>query len=159
MLDIGGLELLVIAVVLIVVVGPKDLPKMLRTFGRMSSQMRRMAGDFRRQFDDALREAEIDELRGTADEMRKLDPREDIRKAMSPMRAMGDEIRSSLQTATASPPPRVPSSTEGAKPAPTDVVAANDAVPPLQTAQPGNLNPETRPERTEATAAASAKDS
>ena len=43
MFEIGWLELLVIAVVLIVVVGPKDLPRMLRTFGRTTSQMKRMS--------------------------------------------------------------------------------------------------------------------
>ncbi|WP_407936835.1 Sec-independent protein translocase protein TatB [Jiella pelagia] len=47
-----------IAVILVVVVGPKDLPGMLRTFGRVMKQFRSMAGDFRRQFDDALKEAE-----------------------------------------------------------------------------------------------------
>ena len=116
MFDIGGLELLVIAVVLIVVVGPKDLPKMLRTFGRVSSQARRMAGDFRRQFDEALKEAELEELRNTAQEVRDLDPRNDLRKAMNPIRAVGDEIRSSIKAATAAPEPKVPSATQGAVP-------------------------------------------
>ncbi|WP_182084634.1 Sec-independent protein translocase protein TatB [Aureimonas sp. ME7] len=117
MFDIGGLELLVIAIVLIVVVGPKDLPKMLRTFGRVSSQMRRMAGDFRRQFDEALQEAELDELRKTADEVRSLDPRNAIQKNLNPIRAVGDEIRSSLKAATVAAPPRVPQAGEPAAPA------------------------------------------
>ena len=121
MFDIGGLELLVIAIVLIVVVGPKDLPRMLRTFGRVSGQMRRMAGDFRRQFDDALREAELDELRQTADDMRKLDPRSDIRKAMNPICSVGDEIRSSLKAATVAPEPKVPTSSQGAVPVAPEV--------------------------------------
>lgn len=116
MFDIGGLELLVIAVVLIVVVGPKDLPKMLRTFGRVSSQMRRMAGDFRRQFDEALKEAELEELRQTAKDVRDLDPRNDLRKAMNPIRAVGDEIRSSIKAAAEAPEPKVPSSTQSAVP-------------------------------------------
>ena len=116
MFDIGGLELLVIAVVLIVVVGPKDLPKMLRTFGRVSSQMRRMAGDFRKQFDEALKEAELDELREVARDVKQLDPRADIRKAMNPVRAVGDEIRSSLKAAASSTPPQVPSASQGAVP-------------------------------------------
>ena len=63
MFDIGWQEILVIAIVLIVVVGPKDLPRMLRTFGRTTAKMRSMAGDFRRQFDDALKEAELDEVK------------------------------------------------------------------------------------------------
>lgn len=117
MLDIGGLELLVIAIVLIVVVGPKDLPRMLRTFGRVTSQMRRMAGDFRKQLDDALKEAELDELRKTAQDVRDLDPRKDVRAAMNPIRAVGDEIRSSLKAATQAPEPRVPGADDAAAPA------------------------------------------
>ena len=109
MFDIGWSELLVVAVVLVVVVGPKDLPGMLRTFGRTTKQLRSMAGDFRRQFDDALREAELDDVKSTVDEMRKLDPRKNIRDVMNPMRAIGDEIRSSLSAATKSEQPKVPS--------------------------------------------------
>ncbi|WP_245515067.1 Sec-independent protein translocase protein TatB [Jiella endophytica] len=107
--DLGWSELLVIAVVLVVVVGPKDLPGMLRTFGRVTKQLRAMAGDFRRQFDDALKEAELDDVRKGIDDVRSLDPRKSIREAMNPMKAIGDDIRSSLNSATASPEPRVPS--------------------------------------------------
>lgn len=107
MLEIGWSELLVIAIVLIVVVGPKDLPRMLRTFGRFSKQMRSMAGDFRRQFDDALREAELDDVRSTIDDVRRHDPSKDIRTALNPMRAIGEEIRSSLKSATEAPAPKV----------------------------------------------------
>ena len=46
MFEIGWTEMLVIAIVMIVVVGPKDLPKMLRQFGRTTSKLRVMAGDF-----------------------------------------------------------------------------------------------------------------
>ena len=68
MLDIGWTELLVIAVVLIVVVGPKDLPPMLRAFGKMTSNLRKMAGDFRTQFDEALRDADMDGVRQPIDD-------------------------------------------------------------------------------------------
>ena len=120
MFDIGWSELLVIAVVLVVVVGPKDLPAMLRTFGRTTKQLRSMAGDFRRQFDDALREAELDDVKSTVDEMRKLDPRKNIRAAMNPMKAIGDEIRSSLTAATKSEAPMVPSADAAATPSEPD---------------------------------------
>jgi sec-independent protein translocase protein TatB len=60
MFDIGWSEILVIAVVAIVVVGPKELPRMLRTFGKTMGTVRRTANDFKRQFDEALREAERD---------------------------------------------------------------------------------------------------
>jgi sec-independent protein translocase protein TatB len=63
MFDIGWSELLVIAVVAIVVVGPKDLPKLMRGFGHYAGKLRRAAGDFQRQFEEAMRESEVDEVR------------------------------------------------------------------------------------------------
>src|SRR4028119_1425431 len=55
MFDIGWSEILVIAVVAIVVVGPKELPKMLRTFGKTMGTVRRTANDFQRQVHEAPR--------------------------------------------------------------------------------------------------------
>ena len=100
MFDIGWPELMVVAIVLIVVVGPKDLPRMLRTFGKTSSKLRGMAGDFRRQFDDALKEAELDEVKSVIDSARKMDPTADIRKQLNPLNKIGDEIKSSLNAVT-----------------------------------------------------------
>ena len=60
MLDLGWQEFIVIALVLVLIVGPKDLPEMLRTFGKTTKKLRGMAGDFRKQFDEALKEAELD---------------------------------------------------------------------------------------------------
>ena len=56
MFDIGWSEILVIVVVAIVVVGPKDLPRLMRTFGRYAGKLRRAAAEFQRQFDDAMRD-------------------------------------------------------------------------------------------------------
>ena len=103
MLDIGWTELLVIAVVLIVVVGPKDLPPMLRAFGKMTSNLRKMAGDFRTQFDEALREADMDGVRQTIDDAKRFHPANAIREAINPLREMGNEIRNDLQKATELP--------------------------------------------------------
>ena len=63
MLDIGWSELLVLAIVAIVVVGPKDLPKLMRTVGFYFGKARRLASDFRRQFDEVVAESEADEVR------------------------------------------------------------------------------------------------
>jgi sec-independent protein translocase protein TatB len=63
MFDIGWSELLVIAVVAIVVVGPKDLPKLMRGFGHYAGKLRRAASDFQRQFEEAMRESEVEEVR------------------------------------------------------------------------------------------------
>ena len=96
MFDIGAPELFVIAVVLIVVVGPKDLPGMLRTFGRMVSKLRGMAGEFRSQFDDALREAELDEVRKAVSDVQALNPKQAMRKAMDPFREAGEGMKRTL---------------------------------------------------------------
>ena len=70
MFDIGWSELLVIAVVAIVVVGPKELPRLLRTFGRYAGKLKRAASDFQHQFEDAMRESELDEMRKALDDVR-----------------------------------------------------------------------------------------
>lgn len=103
MFDIGWTELLVIAVVLIVVVGPKDLPPMLRAFGKMTANFRKMAGDFRTQFDEALRESEMDDVRKTISDAQRLNPTNALRDAINPLRQMGQDIKSDLQKA-AQPP-------------------------------------------------------
>ncbi|MBB4953324.1 sec-independent protein translocase protein TatB [Agrobacterium vitis] len=100
MLDIGWSELLVIAVVLIVVVGPKDLPPMLRAFGKMTTRLRKTAGEFRAQFDEALREADMDDLRQTIGDAQKLNPANALREAINPLRQMGADIKADLQRST-----------------------------------------------------------
>ena len=62
MFDIGWSELLVIIVVAIVVVGPKELPKLMGTFGHYAGKLRRAAADFQRQFNEAMRETEVAEV-------------------------------------------------------------------------------------------------
>ena len=70
MLDIGWSELLVVAIVAIVVVGPKDLPKLMRTVGFYAGKVRRMAADFQRQFNDAMAEREAYEVRKNLEAIR-----------------------------------------------------------------------------------------
>lgn len=111
MLDVGWTEILVIAIVLIIVVGPKDLPQMLRTFGRMMSKMRGMASDFRQQFDEALREADLEDVKKTIGEAQKLNPLNTIREAVNPLRQMGDEIKADLQKTTGSVSSAAPATT------------------------------------------------
>jgi len=59
MFDFGAGELVVIGVVALVAIGPKELPGLLRTVGQAVGKMRRMAGDFQNQFSDAMREADM----------------------------------------------------------------------------------------------------
>ena len=68
MFDIGWSEMLVVGVVALVVIGPKELPAALRTAGRMVGKARGIASEFRQHWDDAMREAELDEIRKKAEE-------------------------------------------------------------------------------------------
>ena len=121
MFDIGWSEVLVIATVAIVVVGPKDLPKMLRTFGKTMGTVRRTANDFKRQFDDALREAEREfDLADTRKELKALvsDPLAETKKDFD--RTMHDAAAkpaSGKTLAKASEAPVVPASDEAIHPA------------------------------------------
>jgi sec-independent protein translocase protein TatB len=70
MLDIGWSELLVVAVVAIVIVGPKDLPRLMRTFGHYARKLRSAAADFQRQFEGAMAESEAEEVRKNIESIR-----------------------------------------------------------------------------------------
>lgn len=98
MFDVGWSEMLVIAVVMIVVVGPKDLPRMLRTFGKFTAKARSMAGDFQRQFNEAMREAELDEVRKSVEDLRSLNPANEIRKQFDPLTKAAAEVRSGVES-------------------------------------------------------------
>ena len=63
MLDMSWGEVMLIGGVALIVIGPKDLPKALRTVGQITTKLRRMAGEFQSQFNEAMREADLDEVR------------------------------------------------------------------------------------------------
>src|SRR5215469_11658460 len=69
MFDFSWSELLVIGIVALVVIGPKELPGVLRTLGQWMTKVRRMAGEFQSQFQDAIREAELADLKKEVDNM------------------------------------------------------------------------------------------
>ncbi len=63
MFDFDASKLLIIGVVALVVIGPKDLPRVLRQVGQMAGKLRRMAAEFQGQFMDAMKEADLADLR------------------------------------------------------------------------------------------------
>ncbi|WP_054144107.1 Sec-independent protein translocase protein TatB [Bosea sp. AAP35] len=63
MFDIAWSEFMLVGAVALVVIGPKDLPKAMRTVGQAVGKMRRMASEFQGQFNDAMREAELHDLK------------------------------------------------------------------------------------------------
>ena len=63
MFDLGTTKLLLLGIIALLVVGPKELPGMLRTIGRYVGMMKRQAAEFRTQFDDAMKESEFADLK------------------------------------------------------------------------------------------------
>jgi sec-independent protein translocase protein TatB len=70
MFDIGWSEFLVIAVVALIAIGPKELPGVLRMIGQWMGKARKMAAEFQGQFNEAMREAEMADLKKSFDEVR-----------------------------------------------------------------------------------------
>jgi len=69
MFDIGWSELLVIAVVALIAIGPKELPGVLRMVGQWAGKARRMAAEFQGQFNEAMREAEMADIKKSFDDV------------------------------------------------------------------------------------------
>src|SRR3981189_246865 len=69
MFDIGWSELLLIGVVALIAIGPKELPGVLRAVGQWTGKIRRMAAEFQGQFQEALREAEMADLKKEVDNL------------------------------------------------------------------------------------------
>ncbi len=115
MFDVSWSELLILGLVTLIFVGPKELPRFLNTLGRYLGVVRRQANEFRSVFEQALREAEMDEIQ-------------------KEMRAVSDGVKASLDEATRSvdsvkqaarvDPPSLGAPAAGAKPAGADAPAS-----------------------------------
>jgi sec-independent protein translocase protein TatB len=112
MFDFSWSELLLIGLVALIFIGPKELPGVLRTLGQWMSKIRRMAGDFQNQFHDAMREAELADLKKEVDEMAahaaqysNFDPLADVRKEAEMAQR---DIEGALAGSTSDPSLQVP---------------------------------------------------
>jgi sec-independent protein translocase protein TatB len=140
MFDIAWSELLLIAIVALIFIGPKELPQLLHTLGRMAAKARRTADDFRRQFDDSVREAGYEDLHKNIQQFRSLNPTSQIKDSIAraindynpnPVTPPAPEALSEVQApqselkAEAVPPTAiVDAKTAGDVPAPTAIAAA-----------------------------------
>lgn len=98
--DVG--KLLLIGVVALIFIPPKDLPSALRQFGRLLGQARRMASDFRAQFDEAMREADMRDLK---DEFSEIKQKASIEGTMNRIADMIDPEKTLAQPSKAETPP------------------------------------------------------
>jgi sec-independent protein translocase protein TatB len=90
MFDIGWSELVVIGVVALIVIGPKELPGVLRMAGQWITKIRRMASEFQGQFQEAMREAEMADLKKQVDDI--ADSTRDLTTHFDPIGSMQDAI-------------------------------------------------------------------
>ncbi len=84
MLDIGWAELAVVGVIVLIVVGPKELPRVLRSAGQWAGKARRIAREFQNSLDDMVRESELDTVKKDIEKATKFDVKKDIENAIDP---------------------------------------------------------------------------
>ena len=136
MFDISWTEFLLIGVVALIFIGPKELPSVLRTLGQWTRRIRSMAADFQNQFQEAMREAEMADLKKQVDDIahdiKSYDPLKDVR---ADVEAAGKDIQSSLEK----PPESAPgaATTQSETPALADAGSiATGPVVPEEVAEP-----------------------
>ena len=123
MFDIGWGELLVIGIVALIAIGPKELPGALRTLGQWMGKVRRMANEFQYQFQEAMREAEMADIKKQVDTLTSgFDPIETARKEIET--AMEDKPSSPSASPDQAGVPATPAPPEAT--APPDHASAND---------------------------------
>jgi len=99
----GG-EFIIVAAIALIVVGPKDLPKLLRQLGRFVGKMRHMADDFRASFEDMARQSELDELRKEVEAMRSQNAPSVIGDVKTEIQALDSDLRTHMTLDTSRPP-------------------------------------------------------
>ena len=113
MFGIDSSEFLLIAIVALVVIGPKELPGLLRTWGKWMAQMRGMASEFRGHVDEMIRQSELDDVKkqltdaATGVDLKELDPTKQIRSHIEEGMAEGEktiaEAKANLDNPMAEP--------------------------------------------------------
>jgi len=134
MFDIGWGELVLIGVVALIVIGPKELPGTLRTLGQWMGKLRRMASEFQGQFQEAMREAELADLKKQVDDMTSqaqsyanFDPVSEVRKEFE---STQQQIESAIADKPQTDTPATPAVPEPGAPSGPAAVETAAAVPP-----------------------------
>lgn len=89
MLDVGWSEMAIVAVIALFVIGPKELPRVLRTIGRYAGKIKAVAREFQDSIDDAVREAELDDVKQQIESVGKMDLKKSISDTIDPGGEMG----------------------------------------------------------------------
>jgi sec-independent protein translocase protein TatB len=139
MFDISWSELLLIGIVALIVIGPKELPGALRTLGQWMAKIRRMASEFQGQFQEAMREAEMADLKKQAEELN--DAAKNLTQNFDPFDYVPKEetkpAAPSVDATTTAPTPDQPIPDAGGEPVP----AAQTAAGPEPSPEPATAPP------------------
>ena len=130
MFDIGWSELVVIAVVALIAIGPKELPGVLRMVGQWMGKARKMAGEFQGQFQEAMREAEMADLKKSFDEVK------DVATGLSPgnvMTSLQKDVGDALQIGDIDKPATTPNDAQVASAIGEPVTPTTPAAPTPET--------------------------
>ena len=137
MFDLGWGKIVIIAVIALVVIGPKELPAVLRTVGQWMGKIRRMAAEFQGQFQEAMREAEMADLKKSIDAI--TDATRGIGSGFDPLSSVTKNIESAFQEKPAETPSTPAAAAEPAgtaAPAPTPTTERSVAAEPPVTIEP-----------------------
>jgi len=115
MLDIGWPELLIIALVTIIVVGPKEIPRVLRTVTQVLRKVRSMASEFQSSIDDLAREAELDDLKKDIEKVASTDIAGELEREIDPSGEVNKSVRE-IETSLKEDPRKQPSATRSSPP-------------------------------------------
>lgn len=96
MFDIGWSELLILGIVAVLVVGPRDLPRLMRVVGQYVSWVRSMANDFKQHVKEAVDQADLDDVRSAVDDLNRNNPLQDVKNSI---RNAGQDIEKSIDKA------------------------------------------------------------
>jgi sec-independent protein translocase protein TatB len=99
--QVGFFEIVVIAVIALVVVGPKELPRLMRMAGKAAAQARRMAGEFQSAFNQMARETELDDMRREIEALKRNNPaaetKREVEAALKPVETSLREAASAVE--------------------------------------------------------------
>src|SRR3954453_19273159 len=142
MFGIDSPELLVIAIVALVVIGPKELPGLLRTWGKWMAQMRGMASEFRGHVDEMVRQSELDEVKKQLEgspglDLQSLDPTKQIKEHIQEGMAEGEKAFNEAKSSFDNPL----AETESAPQTPAEAVASETASTETAAADPAPAEP------------------
>jgi len=136
-------HILILLTVALVVVGPKDLPRLMNIAGRWAGKARNMANEFKRSFDDMARQSELDELRAEVEKLRAVDPvadlSRDIERTLNPVDTAAAEARAAEADASAETP--APRSGEYQISETSTDAPQLDELPAAEPAAPSESNP------------------